>query len=66
LGVALVPESFRHNLKVVGCEYRDISSPAAHADLIALWRHSNVSPALKRFTQHLKRSVHGKAGADSK
>jgi len=55
LGVALVPESFRQHLRVRGCVYRDIAGTPAHADLIGLWRRSNVPPALRRFIQQLKR-----------
>jgi DNA-binding transcriptional LysR family regulator len=56
LGVALVPESFRYHLRVRGCLYRDIAGVAAYADLIALWRRGNVSPALRRLIQQLKRT----------
>lgn len=55
LGAALVPESFRRHLRVRGCVYRDIAGTPAHADLIGLWRRSNVPPALLRFIQQLKR-----------
>lgn len=55
LGVALVPESFRQHLRVRGCIYRDISGSPAHADLIGLWRRSNVPPVLRRFIRQLKR-----------
>lgn len=55
LGVALVPESFRQHLRIRGCVYRDIVGAAAHADLIGLWRRSNVPPVLRRFIQTLKR-----------
>ncbi len=55
LGAALVPESFRQHLRVRGCIYRDLAGPASHADLIGLWRRQNVSPALRRFIQQLKR-----------
>ncbi len=55
LGVALVPESFRQHLRVRGCVYRDLAGPPAYADLIGLWRRSNVPPALRRFIQQLKR-----------
>ena len=55
LGVALVPESFRYHLRVRGCVYRDIAGTAAFADLIGLWRRSNVPPALRRLIQQLKR-----------
>jgi DNA-binding transcriptional LysR family regulator len=55
LGVALVPESFRHHLRIPDCIYRDISGPAAHADLIGLWRRKDLTPALRRFVQLLKR-----------
>lgn len=54
LGVALVPESFRYHLRVRGCVYRDIAGSAAYADLIGLWRRSNVPPALRRLIQQLK------------
>ncbi len=55
LGVALVPESFREHLRVRGCVYRELAGPARHADLIGLWRHDNVPPALRRFIQQLTR-----------
>lgn len=55
LGVALVPESFRRHLRVRGCVYRDIAGEPAHADLIGLWRRSNVPPALCRLIRQLKR-----------
>jgi DNA-binding transcriptional LysR family regulator len=55
LGVAVVPESFRQHLRVRGCIYRDISGSPAHADLIGLWRRSNVPPVLRRFIRQLKR-----------
>ncbi len=55
LGAALVPESFRQHLRVRGCIYRDLAGPASYADLIGLWRRQNVSPALRRFIQQLKR-----------
>lgn len=57
LGVALVPESFRQHLRVRGCVYRDLAGPPAYADLIGLWRRDNGSPALRRFTQQLRRSA---------
>jgi DNA-binding transcriptional LysR family regulator len=56
LGVALVPESFREHLRVRGCVYRDIAGAPIYADLIGLWRHTNVPPALRRFIQVLKRA----------
>jgi len=55
LGIALVPESFRRHLRVRGCTYRDIAGTPAYADLIGLWRRSNVSPVLGRFIRQLKR-----------
>jgi DNA-binding transcriptional LysR family regulator len=55
LGVAMVPESFRRHLRVRGCVYRDIAGTPTHADLIGLWRRNNVSPALRRLVQQLKR-----------
>ncbi len=55
LGVALVPESFRQHLRVRGCVYREIESEPRYADLIGLWRKTNVPPALRRFIQQLKR-----------
>jgi DNA-binding transcriptional LysR family regulator len=55
LGVALVPESFRHHLRVPGCVYRDIVGPPTYADLIGLWRRSDMPPVLRRFIQQLKR-----------
>ena len=55
LGVAVVPESFRQQLRVRGCIYRDISGSPAHADLIGLWRRSNVPPVVRRFIRQLKR-----------
>jgi DNA-binding transcriptional LysR family regulator len=54
LGVALVPESFRRHLRVRGCVYRDIAGAPVHADLIGLWRRSNVPPVLRRFIRQLK------------
>jgi DNA-binding transcriptional LysR family regulator len=56
LGVALVPESFRQHLRVRGCVYRDLDGEASYADLIGLWRRSNVSPTLQRFIQQLSRT----------
>ena len=56
LGVSLVPESFRHHLRVRGCVYRNLSGPQVHADLIGLWRRRNAPPALRRFIQHLDRT----------
>ncbi len=56
LGVALVPESFRQHLRVRGCIYRDLAGEASYADLIGLWRHNNVPPALQRFIQQLNRT----------
>jgi DNA-binding transcriptional LysR family regulator len=55
LGVALVPESFRQHLRVRGCVYRDIAGTPAYADLIGLWRRSDMPPVLRRFIQQLKR-----------
>ncbi|MEO8099958.1 MAG: LysR family transcriptional regulator [Acidobacteriota bacterium] len=55
LGVALVPESFRQHLRIRGCVYRDISGPAVHADLIALWRRKDEMPGLRRLVGLLKR-----------
>ena len=55
LGVALVPESFRQHLRVRGSVYRDIAGAPAHADLIGLWRRSDMPPVLRRFIQLLKR-----------
>jgi len=55
LGVALVPESFRQHLRVRGCVYRDLAGPSAHADLIAVWRRNDQTPALRRFLQLLHR-----------
>src|SRR5215471_3506442 len=55
LGIALVPESFRRHLRVRGCIYRDIAGTPAYADLIGLWRRSNVPPVLGRFVAQLKR-----------
>lgn len=55
LGVAVVPESFRQHLRVRGCVYRDIAGTPTYADLIGLWRRSNVPPVLRRFIQLLKR-----------
>ena len=63
LGVALVPESFRNHLRVRGCLYRDIAGPAAHADLIGLWRSANVQPVLGRFVHQLKRMQNAAGGA---
>ncbi len=54
LGVALVPESFRQNLRVRGCVYRELAGAPAYADLIGLWRRNNVPPALRRFIQQLR------------
>lgn len=62
LGVALVPESFRQHLRVRGCVYRDLAGPPAYADLIGLWRRTNVPPALRRFIQQLtNHSAHNAA-----
>jgi DNA-binding transcriptional LysR family regulator len=55
LGVALVPESFRNDLRVRGCVHRDIAGTLAHADLIGLWRSGNVLPVLGRFIEQLQR-----------
>ena len=55
LGIALVPESFRRHLRVRGCTYRDIAGTPAYADLIGLWRRSDVPPVLGRFIRQLKR-----------
>ena len=55
LGIALVPESFRRHLRVRGCIYRDIAGTPTYADLIGLWRRSNVPPVLGRFVAQLKR-----------
>jgi len=54
LGIGLVPESFQQHLKVKGCVYREIAGTASHADLIGLWRHDNVPPALGRLVQQLR------------
>ena len=56
LGVALVPESFRHHLRIRGCIYRDIAGPPAHADLIALWRGKDEMPGLRRLVRLLNRN----------
>jgi DNA-binding transcriptional LysR family regulator len=55
LGVALVPESFRQHLRIRGCVYRELTGAPAHADLIALWRRNDQTPALRRFIQLLNR-----------
>lgn len=55
LGVALVPESFRHHLKIRGCTYRDIAGAPVHADLIGLWRRKDKMPGLRRLVHLLKR-----------
>src|ERR1041385_767332 len=57
LGVALVPESFRHHLRVRGCVYRDLAGPPAHADLIGVWRRNDQTPTLRRFIQLLGRNA---------
>lgn len=59
LGVALVPESFRQHLRVRGCVYRDLAGPPAYADLIAVWRRADQTPALRRFVQLLGRRGKG-------
>jgi DNA-binding transcriptional LysR family regulator len=56
LGVALVPESFRHHMRVRGCVYRDVAGSPSYSDLIGLWRRNNVAPALRRFVQQLKQA----------
>jgi DNA-binding transcriptional LysR family regulator len=55
LGVALVPESLRHRLRIRGCVYRDLAGPPAYADLIGLWRRNDQTPALRRFVHLLRR-----------
>jgi len=65
LGVALVPESFRRNLKVRGAVYRDIADRPAYADLIGLWRRDNPAPALRRFVQQLRRAQRAGTGRTS-
>lgn len=55
LGVGLVPESFRENLRVRGCVYRDLAGPPAFVDLIGLWRRDNGSPGLRRVVEQLRR-----------
>jgi DNA-binding transcriptional LysR family regulator len=55
LGVALVPESFRQHLRVRGCVYRNLAGDPSHADLIGLWRRTNLAPALRRLILQLQR-----------
>jgi DNA-binding transcriptional LysR family regulator len=54
VGVALVPESFRDNLKVRGVVYRPITGKTPVAELIAVWRTDNKSALLARFRQELE------------
>lgn len=57
LGVALVPESFPHNLPVRGVVYKPIAEPAPVAEMIAVWRADNESPLLTTFRAGLARVV---------
>jgi DNA-binding transcriptional LysR family regulator len=49
IGVALVPESFRENLRVKGVVYRPLAGLVAQAELLAAWRRDNGSPLLARL-----------------
>lgn len=53
-GIALVPESFRENLKVRGAVYRPLQGEPPVAELIAVWRKDNESPLLARFRAELE------------
>jgi len=57
LGIALVPESFRHNLHVPGVVYKPLAEPAPVAEMIAVWREDNESPLLTTFRNGLTRVV---------
>jgi DNA-binding transcriptional LysR family regulator len=57
LGIALVPESFRHNLPVRGVIYKSLAEPAPAAEMIAVWREDNESPLLTTFRVGLTRLV---------
>lgn len=52
-GIALVPESFRANLRIRGVVYRSLRGETPVADLIAVWRADNPSPLLARFRREL-------------
>jgi DNA-binding transcriptional LysR family regulator len=53
VGIALVPESFRDNLKIRGVVYRPIQGETPVAELKAVWRADNHSPLLARFRNEL-------------
>ena len=57
LGIALVPESFRHNLPVRGVIYKPLADPALVAEMVAVWRADNKSPLLTTFRSGLTRLV---------
>lgn len=57
LGIALVPESFCHNLQVRGVIYRPLAEPAPVAEMIAIWRKDNESPLLAQFRNGLAKMV---------
>jgi DNA-binding transcriptional LysR family regulator len=54
IGIALVPASFRDNLKVRCVVYRPILGKTPLAELIAVWREDNKSPLLARFRRELE------------
>jgi DNA-binding transcriptional LysR family regulator len=54
IGIALVPASFRDNLKIRGVVYRSLQGDTPLAELIAVWRGDNNAPLLTRFRQELE------------
>jgi len=54
LGVALVPSSFRQNVRVRGVIYRSVMPPVPEAELIAAWRRGESSPLLQRVQATLR------------
>jgi DNA-binding transcriptional LysR family regulator len=59
VGIALVPESFRDNLKIRGVVYRPLKGETPVAELVAVWRKDNNSPLLARFRLELSAVLRG-------
>ena len=57
LGVALVPESFRHCVRLPGLEYRKLAGTPPRAELAAAFRRNEAAPATQAFIRQLRRQA---------